>query len=54
LPPSASEPLGAYIRSKDYQSLKVEAGHIGLFVGGKTGKTVPAAIVSWLKERREK
>jgi polyhydroxyalkanoate synthase len=52
VPPSASVPLGAHVGAQDYQSLKIDAGHIGLFVGGKTGKTVPAAIVNWLKERR--
>jgi len=53
VPPSASVPLGAYIGSKDYRSLKIDAGHIGLFVGGKTSKSVPAAIVSWLMERHQ-
>jgi len=52
VPPSASIPLGAHIGSKDYQSLEVDAGHIGLYVGGKTRKTVPAAVTAWLQARR--
>jgi polyhydroxyalkanoate synthase subunit PhaC len=52
VPPSASIPLGAHIGSKDYQSLEVDAGHIGLYVGGKTRKSVPAAVVAWLQTRR--
>jgi polyhydroxyalkanoate synthase subunit PhaC len=52
VPPSASIPLGAHIGSKDYQSMEVDAGHIGLYVGGKTRKTVPAAVTDWLQARR--
>jgi polyhydroxyalkanoate synthase subunit PhaC len=52
VPPSASIPLGAHIGSKDYESLEVDAGHIGLYVGGKTRKSVPAAVTAWLQARR--
>jgi polyhydroxyalkanoate synthase len=52
VPPSASIPLGAHIGSKDYESLEVDAGHIGLYVGGKTRKSVPAAVTAWLQKRR--
>jgi polyhydroxyalkanoate synthase len=52
VPPSASIPLGAHIGSKDYQSLEVDAGHIGLYVGSKTRKSVPAAVTAWLRKRR--
>ena len=51
VPPSASIPLGAHIGSKDYQALEIDAGHIGLYVGGKTRKTVPAAVLAWLQKR---
>jgi polyhydroxyalkanoate synthase len=53
VPPSASIPLGAHIGSTDYQSLEADAGHIGLYVGGKTRKSIPAAILAWLQARRE-
>jgi polyhydroxyalkanoate synthase subunit PhaC len=52
VPPSASIPIGALIGAKDYQSLEVDAGHIGLYVGGKTRKSVPAAVMAWLQARR--
>lgn len=52
VPPSASIPLGARIGSKDYESMEVNAGHIGLYVGGKTRKSVPAAVTAWLRARR--
>ena len=51
VPPSASIPLGAHIGSKDYEALEIDAGHIGLYVGGKTRKTVPAAVKVWLQKR---
>ena len=51
VPPSASIPLGAHIGSKDYEALEIDAGHIGLYVGGKTRKTVPAAVVAWLRKK---
>jgi polyhydroxyalkanoate synthase len=51
VPPSASIPLGAHIGSKDYEALEIDAGHIGLYVGGKTRKTVPAAVMAWLQKR---
>ena len=38
--------------SKDYQSLEIDAGHIGLYVGGKSCKSVPAAVTAWLQARR--
>ena len=52
VPPSASIPLGAHIGSQDYQSLEVDAGHIGLYVGRKTSKSVPAAVTAWLQAKR--
>jgi polyhydroxyalkanoate synthase subunit PhaC len=52
VPPSASLPLGAHVGSKDYESLEVDAGHIGLYVGAKTRKSVPAAVTAWLQARR--
>jgi poly[(R)-3-hydroxyalkanoate] polymerase subunit PhaC len=51
VPPSASVSLGAHIGAQDYQSMEVDAGHIGLYVGGKTRKSVPAAVTSWLQAR---
>lgn len=51
VPPSASIPLGAHIGSKDYQSLQVDVGHIGMYVSSKARQTVPTAITRWLQKR---
>lgn len=52
VPPSASIPLGAHVGSDDYEVLRVDVGHIGMYVSGKARKTVPAAIARWLQERK--
>lgn len=52
VPPSASIPLGAHLGSQVYEALQVEVGHIGMYVSGKTRKTVPAAIMKWLQKFR--
>ncbi len=52
VPPSASIPLGAHVGSKDYESLAVDVGHIGMYVSRKARTTVPPAIANWLLARR--
>ncbi len=51
VPPDASLALGKYVGSKDYQTLEIKAGHIGVFVSGKSQAIVPAKINDWLLER---
>ncbi|WP_372737881.1 class III poly(R)-hydroxyalkanoic acid synthase subunit PhaC [Neptunomonas sp.] len=51
VPPDASLALGDHVGSKDYQTLEIKAGHIGVFVSGKSQKIVPASINDWLLER---
>jgi len=51
VPPSASIPLGAHVGSRVYDSLQIDAGHIGMYVSGKARKIVPAAIADWLRAR---
>lgn len=51
VPPSASRPLGELIGSKDYRLHEEDAGHIGLFVGRETSRTVASTIADWLAER---
>lgn len=51
VPPKASTALKAHVRSRDYQEMEVKAGHIGVFVSGKSQKQVAPAIVDWLAER---
>ncbi|HEY1314027.1 MAG TPA: class III poly(R)-hydroxyalkanoic acid synthase subunit PhaC [Steroidobacteraceae bacterium] len=52
VPPSASIPLGAHVGSEDYEALRVDVGHIGMYVSGKARKSVPANIARWLGERK--
>jgi polyhydroxyalkanoate synthase subunit PhaC len=52
VPPSASVPLGAHVRSEEYREMPVPVGHIGMYVSSKAQKTVPAAITQWLLERQ--
>lgn len=51
VPPAASTALGEHVGSKDYQELEVKAGHIGVFVSGKSQRIVPSSIHEWLAER---
>ena len=52
VPPSASIALGAFVGSEDYQSLAVDAGHIGMYVSSKAHTIVPTAVTAWLRDRR--
>ena len=50
VPPDASRALKRYVGSKDYTELSFPGGHIGIYVSGKSQKTIPPAIGSWLNE----
>jgi polyhydroxyalkanoate synthase len=51
VPPSASIPLGAHVGCRDYESLQVDVGHIGMYVSGKARHIVPGSIARWLLKR---
>lgn len=51
VPPKASTALKKHVTSDDYQEMAVKAGHIGVFVSGKSQKQVSPAIVQWLIDR---
>ncbi|MFO1400662.1 MAG: class III poly(R)-hydroxyalkanoic acid synthase subunit PhaC [Steroidobacteraceae bacterium] len=51
VPPSASEPLGRHVGSRDYTALALEAGHIGMYVSARAQRAVGEAIDGWLRER---
>jgi polyhydroxyalkanoate synthase subunit PhaC len=51
VPPAASIPLKAYVGTDDFQELDFPGGHIGIYVSGKSQKTVPPAIGEWLDKR---
>lgn len=51
VPPSSSKALLDHIGTKDAQELSYPVGHIGMFVSGKTQKTLAPKIAEWLNER---
>ncbi len=51
VPPDASRALEGRTGSDDYTEIAFPGGHIGIYVSGKSQKTVPPAIGSWLNER---
>jgi polyhydroxyalkanoate synthase len=51
VPPAASRPLKQYVGTDDYTALEFPGGHIGIYVSGKSQKTIPPAICKWLGER---
>jgi polyhydroxyalkanoate synthase subunit PhaC len=51
VPPDASRALRGLVGSDDYTELPFDGGHIGIYVSGKSQKTVPPAIAAWLAAR---
>lgn len=51
VPPVSSKALKRYVGSKDVQELTYPVGHIGMFVSGKTQKTLAPKISEWINER---
>ena len=47
VPPSASRPLARLARSRAYEELAFEGGHIGIYVSSRA-RTLPATIAAWL------
>ena len=52
VPPDASRALKHYIGSEDYQELAFDGGHIGIYVSGKSQKTISPTIGACLTERQ--
>ncbi len=52
VPPPASTALRDYVGTDDYSELDFPGGHIGIYVSGKSQKTVPPAIGVWLNARK--
>ena len=50
VPPSAAEPLAEAVGSRDITSIAVDSGHVGIFVGSKSAKTICPQITRWIKE----
>lgn len=51
VPPDASRALRDLAGTKDYTELAFQGGHIGIYVSGKSRRTVPPAIAEWLAAR---
>jgi len=50
-PPSSAKPLAKAVGSKDVFTMGVDTGHVGIFVGSTSYKTIVPKIVKWIKER---
>ncbi len=50
-PPSSAKPLSRAVGSKDVTTMGVDTGHVGIFVGSMSYKTIIPKIVGWIKER---
>ena len=50
-PPSSAKPLSQATGSKDVTTLGVDTGHVGIFVGSTSNKTIIPKIVKWIKAR---
>ena len=51
VPPEACEPLIRYVGSTDKENLRLDTGHIGIYVSSKCQKEFAPKIAAWLKER---
>ena len=48
VPPAASQALRALVGSSDYTEVELPGGHIGVYVGLKSPRSVPAAVAEWM------
>jgi polyhydroxyalkanoate synthase len=49
--PSSTENLRQHVGSRDVEAMRIDAGHVGLVVGGKAQRTLWPQAVRWLGER---
>ena len=50
VPPPCTKALGKYVGTQDYTELEIPAGHIGIYVGGKSQKMLAPSVAKWIKE----
>jgi len=48
-PPATSKPLAKAVGSKDTTTRGVDTGHVGIFVGSMSYKTICPGIIDWIK-----
>jgi polyhydroxyalkanoate synthase subunit PhaC len=51
VPPASSAALRGLARSRDFTTLELDLGHIGMYVSARAQRQVPAAIADWLAAR---
>jgi polyhydroxyalkanoate synthase len=51
VPPASSRALRALAGSRDFTTLELDLGHIGMYVSARAQRQVPAAIGDWLAAR---
>jgi polyhydroxyalkanoate synthase len=51
VPPASSAALGRLARSRDFTTLELDLGHIGMYVSERAQRQVPPAIGDWLAAR---
>jgi polyhydroxyalkanoate synthase len=50
-PSSSTKPLSSAVGSKDVSTVSVNTGHVGIFVGSTSYRTIVPKIAKWIKER---
>jgi len=53
VPPSACEMITSKVGSKDTENMRLDTGHIGIYVSSKCQKEFAPKIAKWLKDRDE-
>ncbi len=48
VPPAASQALGKVVGTHDYKEVELPGGHIGVYVGLKSPRSVPVAVAEWM------
>jgi poly[(R)-3-hydroxyalkanoate] polymerase subunit PhaC len=51
VPPASSAALERLVASKDFTTLELDLGHIGMYVSARAQREVPRAIADWLATR---
>jgi polyhydroxyalkanoate synthase len=51
VPPAASLALQSLVGSRDFTTLQLDLGHIGMYVSARAQREVPPAIARWLESR---
>jgi len=50
-PPSSAKPLSEAVGSTDVTTLGLDCGHVGIFVGSTSAKTICPLITEWIRKR---